>query len=172
MTIIEEVRSPVVVVMVVIDIDGSMSSSRCDLQYQWWRKYTIAKDLTIHRQGTCSIRFNGTIHRTGNYYCFIQLVDSLSVKLVMGCTRFPFYRITSKQASMLTTGDMLFRMEFITKTYSYLNQLHSCESLSYFTKKITSHSLCGVSYWWRHFHSNTSVVSLRHMLYHRNSIHH
>jgi hypothetical protein len=39
MTIIEEVGSPVaaatVVVMVVIDIDGSVSSSRCDLQHQW-----------------------------------------------------------------------------------------------------------------------------------------
>ena len=80
MTIIEEVGSPVaatVVVMVVIDIDGSVSSSRCDLQHQWCCKYTIAKDLTIHRQGTCSIRFNVTaIHRTENYYCFIQLVDS------------------------------------------------------------------------------------------------
>ncbi len=39
MTIIEEVGSTVaaetMVVMVVIDIDGSVSSSRCDLQYQW-----------------------------------------------------------------------------------------------------------------------------------------
>jgi len=38
MTIIEEVGSPVaaaLVVMVVIDIDGSVSSSRCDLQHQW-----------------------------------------------------------------------------------------------------------------------------------------
>jgi len=39
MTIIEELGSPVaaetVVVMVVIDIDGSVSSSRCDLQHQW-----------------------------------------------------------------------------------------------------------------------------------------
>jgi L-asparagine transporter-like permease len=38
MTIIEEVGSPVaaaLVVMVVIDIDGSVSSSRFDLQYQW-----------------------------------------------------------------------------------------------------------------------------------------
>ena len=37
--IIEEVGSPVAaalgVVMVMIDIDGSVSSSRCDLQYQW-----------------------------------------------------------------------------------------------------------------------------------------
>ena len=85
--------------------------------------------------------------------------SSIPLSVVMGCTRFPFYKITSKQvhtyhwwqlkkskqASILTTGDKLFRMEFITKTYSYLNQLVIwCESLSRFKKKITSHSLCGV----------------------------
>ena len=134
MTIIEEVGSPVaatVVVMVVIDIDGSVSSSRCDLQHQWCCKYTTAKDLTIHRQGTCSIRFNGAIHRTGNYYCFIQLVDSTlsrsgmhSISLLQSyqqtSTYLPLVAITllkTKQESILTTVDKLFRMEFIKKTY-------------------------------------------------------